>query len=142
MKKLMCGKSLNNRLVRFFGAGAVVALVSGCAISGLGASAEDRVVARSGDFWAARMSGDYQKAYSFTTKGYRLVNDVEKYRLQYGAAPMLKNARLVSVECEPERCEVVKEFSTSSVFMRGTPIPISLSEIWLYQDGQWWLHIQ
>lgn len=142
MKNLMGSKSLSNRLVRFFGAGVVVAFVSGCAISSLGASAEDRVLARSGDFWAARASGDFQKAYSFTTKGYRLVNDVEQYRLQYGAAPVLKNARLVSVKCEQERCEVVKEFTTSSPFMRGTPIPISLAEIWLYQDGQWWLHVQ
>ncbi len=103
---------------------------------------EEAVTQRSNAFWKARMAGELAKAYAFTTPGYRAVNDQEKYRLNYGVFPSVKGGDLVSVTCEPLRCEVRKNFTTSAPMMPGVSIPIAMSEVWIKEDGQWWLFVQ
>lgn len=118
-----------------------VALV-GCATVQSTQSPEAAVTQRSNDYWKARMAGEVAKAYAFTSPGYRAVNDQEKYRLDYGVIPALKGGEIASVTCEEARCEVRKDFTTSTVMMRGTRIPIAIGEVWIKEDGQWWLFVQ
>lgn len=121
-------------------AGAVV--LAGCAAVQNTQTPEVAVTQRSNDFWKARMAGEVAKAYAFTSPGYRAVNDQEKYRLDHGVIPALKGGEIASVTCEQERCEVRKDFTTSTPMMRGARIPISIGEVWIKEDGQWWLFVQ
>ena len=88
------------------------------------------------------MAGDVAKTYAFTSPGYRAVNDQEKYRLSYGVIPALQGGDVVSVTCEPARCELRKSFTTSTPAMMGARIPISINEVWIKEEGRWWLFIQ
>ncbi|MFG0785124.1 hypothetical protein [Delftia tsuruhatensis] len=132
----------------FWGAGLAGALVlAGCAATTRGEQSqvqnpEEVVTQRSNDFWKVRMAGDVAKAYAFTTPGYRAVNSQEKYRLIHGAVPSLSGGSIAWVKCEDKRCEVRKNFTTSSPVMGNAQIPISISEIWTQEDGQWWLFLE
>ncbi|MFG0607779.1 hypothetical protein [Delftia sp. WSY_14] len=120
---------------------ACAAVLAGCASMG-STTPEEAVTQRSNAFWKARMAGDVPKAYAFTSPGYRAVNDQERYRLDHGVIPALKGGEITSVTCEQERCEVRKDFTTSTPMMRGARIPISIGEVWIKEDGQWWLFVQ
>jgi hypothetical protein len=37
---------------------------------------------------------------------------------------------------------VRKNFTTTSPIMANTQIPISISEVWTQEDGQWWLFLE
>jgi hypothetical protein len=125
------------------GAGLAAAMVlAGCSTLGGNQGPEGQVTQRSNEFWKVRMAGEVGKAYAFTTPGYRAVNSQEKYRLNYGAVPILKGGDIASIKCEELRCEVRKSFTTSSPMMGDTEIPIAISEVWVKEDGQWWLFME
>ncbi|WFF81971.1 hypothetical protein [Delftia tsuruhatensis] len=131
-----------------WGAGVAGALVlAGCATTTGGEQSkaqkpEEAVTQRSNEFWKVRMAGDVGQAYAFTTPGYRAVNSLEKYRLNHGAVPSLSGGSIAWVKCDDKRCEVRKNFTTSSPVMGNAQIPISISEIWTQEDGQWWLFLE
>lgn len=117
-------------------------VLAGCANLGGTQKPEEVVLQRSNDYWKARMAGEVAKTYAVTTPSYRALNDQEKFRLKYGAVPILKGGEVISVTCEEARCEVRKSFTTSTPLMTGARIPIAISEIWVKQDGQWWLFVE
>ncbi|MBK0113247.1 hypothetical protein IAE26_22765 [Delftia sp. S67] len=128
--------------VRFHGVCAVLfaaGVLAGCASMGDAQAPEAAVTQRSADYWKARLSGDVDKAYALTSPGYRAINDREKYRLSYGAVPVLQGGEVVTLECQPDRCDVRKNFVTYVPLMKDTPVPLIVKEIWIKDEGQWWL---
>ncbi|MDR0224938.1 MAG: hypothetical protein LBI66_00835 [Burkholderiaceae bacterium] len=143
MKKLNKNFAASRTQWLRWGGGLALALaLAGCATLQDSQNPEAAVTQRSNDFWKARMAGEVAKAYAFTSPGYRAVNDQEKYRLNHGVIPVLKGGEIASVTCEEARCEVRKNFVTYTPMMRGAEIPISISEVWIKEDGQWWLFVQ
>jgi len=55
---------------------------------------------------------------------------------------VLKGGDIAWVKCDEARCEVRKHFTTSSPVMPRTTVPISISEIWIKEEGQWWLFVE
>lgn len=100
------------------------------------------LIARSDAYWQARRTADVAGAYALTTPGYRAVHTLEQFAVDYGAIPNLTGGEVSSVQCDEQRCELTRSFVTSSPFMSGTRIPISISETWVKQEGQWWRFVQ
>ena len=107
-----------------------------------GDAIQAQVQQRSDAYWQARRTADVAAAYALTSPGYRAVHTLEQFRLDYGAIPNLTGGDIVSAHCEQERCELVRAFKTSSPLMPSTLVPISISEVWVQQDGQWWRFIE
>ncbi|WP_199137442.1 hypothetical protein [Delftia sp. ASV31] len=122
---------------------ACAALLAGCATMGDGGKTpEDIVNARSAAYLKARQSGDVDKAYTYLTPTYRALKNKERFRLENGAATVLKGGELLSTTCVPERCVVRRNFTTIVPTMPGVDVPISITEAWVVEDGQWWLFLE
>ena len=117
---------------------AAVAL-AGCASLG-GGTPEQIVAQRSAEYWKARASGDYVKAYAFSTPAYRKLNTADKFRLQFGAGAAIRSGEAIKVSCEAEKCTARIKISATPALVGlnlGT-IATYLDEVWLLEDGQWW----
>ena len=101
-----------------------------------------QVQARSDAYWKARRSADVATAYSLTSPGYRAVNSLEQFQLNYGAIPNLPGGGVASIQCAGQRCKLTRSFFAVSAFMPNTKVPISIDEVWVQQDGQWWIFVQ
>lgn len=123
---------------------AVIAIagMSACANFGKNATPEDKVSARSNNLLELRMNNKFKEAYAYTSPGYRAINSYDKFRLKYGVAFPLNGGKLASVACEESRCKLTRAFTTFTPLIPKGEIPIGIEEIWIYQDGQWWWHIQ
>lgn len=119
---------------------ALVGVLSGCAHL-RHQSSEDAVRQRSDAFWAARMSNDVAKAYQYTSPSYRQINDVERFRRDYAGIPMVNRREIASVHCNEEqaRCVLKQKFEAALPMMKGTLVPVYADEIWVREDGQWWI---
>lgn len=100
------------------------------------------LIARSDAFWQARRTVNVAAAYALTSPGYRSVHSLEQFQLDYGAVPNLMGGDVVSVQCEQQRCVIQRSFTTTTPFTGATRVPISIDEIWVHQDGEWWRFIQ
>lgn len=120
----------------------VVAVTAGCASLGQSAKPEDQVVARSNALLEARMSNNFKQAYALTPPGYRAINDYQKFRINYGNPWALDDGKLVSANCEAERCEVNRSYVTTTPLAPNAKISIGLTEVWIKQDDQWWWFVQ
>ncbi|WP_312840022.1 hypothetical protein [Delftia tsuruhatensis] len=123
--------------------GVCAALLAGCATTGDGGKTpEDIVNARSTAYLKARQGGNVDKAYTYLTPTYRALKNKERFRLENGAATVLKGGELLSTTCVPERCVVRRNFTTVVPSMPGVDVPISITEAWVVEDGQWWLFLE
>lgn len=127
-----------------WGAGlACAAVLAGCATTGAqDQSPEAQVAQRSAAYLKARQVGEVDKAYAFLAPSYRAVKSQEKFRLENGSATLLTGGDLVSSKCEETRCTVLRNFKTKVPMMGGAEVPISISETWVSEDGQWWLFME
>lgn len=119
---------------------AAVAAVTFAGCATLAASPEQAVEQRSGEYWKARIAGDYAKAYGLTTPSYRKLHTLEQFRMQFGAGAALQGASVVNVTCEPEKCTARIKINAAPALagMNLGTIATHLSETWLLEDGQWW----
>ena len=119
---------------------AVSAAVVGCA-QVPGRSNEDVITQRSNAFWDARLKNDMAQAYKFTPPSYRQIKDVERFRTEYAGVPMVDKREVVSVICEEAdgRCVPKQKFDVEPPMMRGTKVPVYSDEVWIREDGQWWI---
>ncbi|MDP3520561.1 MAG: hypothetical protein Q8S02_08050 [Hydrogenophaga sp.] len=92
---------------------------------------------------AALLKRDYAQAYQFSTPGWRALHDVERFRGANEGVRTWQSAEVRSAQCPaPDRCEVRVRID-ARVFaggagLRGSNLTTHFSEVWLFQDGEWW----
>ena len=135
--------AMNHRTItRRFGAIAIT--LGALALAGCATFApltpEKIVEKRASEFWQARITGNFEKAYALSTPAYRQLKTADQFRLQFGAGVSVQAAEVASVVCEPQRCTARVKLSAQPLLIvakLGT-IPVYIDDIWLLEDGQWW----
>ncbi len=96
---------------------------------------------RSTEFWQARQRNDVAAAYSYTSPSYRKVHDQEFFRVHYSGIPVVVSREIVDVQCDAalQRCILQNKYMVSPPMMGGGMVPVYDKEIWLQEDGQWWI---
>ena len=96
---------------------------------------------RSTEFWQARQRNDVAAAYSYTSPSYRTVHDQEFFRVHYAGIPVVASREIVDVQCDAalQRCILQNKYMVSPPMMGGGMVPVYDKEIWLQEDGQWWI---
>lgn len=142
MKSPISNLSMVKRSLQWGVGLACAALVAGCATNpGEEQGPEVAVNKRSDAYLKARQTGDVDAAYSYLPPSLRAIKSKERFTLEYGSATTLKGGELLSTTCQPERCVVRRNFTTVVPSMPGAAIPISITEAWVSEDGQWWLFL-
>jgi hypothetical protein len=124
--------------------GATIMALSALTLAGCAAftpaTPEQTVEKRATEYWQARMTGKYEKAYELSTPAYRKLRTLEQFRQQFGGGVSVASAEVVSVACEEQKCTARMKIGAKPALVGvklGT-IPMYLDEIWLLEDGQWW----
>ena len=113
--------------------GAVALVLAGCATP-VAKSAEEVVAERAAERWNAVVAGDFEKAYGYISPAGRLTMTLQGFKNSMRPG-FHKGARVVSVKCEPEVCDLLMELEYEFQGKRTkTPLP----EKWVKQDGKWW----
>lgn len=121
---------------------ACAAVLAGCAtMSDQAQGPEDTVNKRSAAYLKARQAGELDAAYAYLTPSYRALKTKERFRLENGVATTLKGGERLSTNCDPERCVIRRNFTATAPSMPGVDVPISITEAWVLEDGQWWLFL-
>ena len=96
---------------------------------------------RSTEFWQARQRNDVAAAYSYTSPSYRKVHDQEFFRVHYAGIPVVASREIVDVQCDDalQRCILQNKYMVSPPMMGGGMVPVYDKDIWLQEDGQWWI---
>lgn len=119
-----------------------LAVVSGCA-SQPPATPQDIVQARAQERVNLLFKRDFDKAYAYLAPSYRSLNSVESYRNSFGNNAAWVDPKVVKVQCpESDRCRAEVEVGVL-VVARGfgsKPIPSTMWETWILEDGQWWYY--
>lgn len=112
----------------------------GCA--GVPTTPEQIVHQRSQDYWQARLAGKLDTAYALTTPSYRKLRTAEQFRKQHGSAAAVQEVTVTGVQCEAARCTARVQLKVKAPIpgMERTPVSTYTNEVWLLEDGQWWLH--
>ncbi|MFC5500513.1 hypothetical protein ACFPOE_23425 [Caenimonas terrae] len=125
-------------------AAALVAAVAlaGCATKPSGP--EQVVRERATQQWQARIAGDLDKSYGFTTPSYRGGTSLETFKKGFGSAVVVKSAEVATVVCETtDKCVVNAKVVAQPNLLLGRravpPFTTYIDETWLREDGQWWL---
>ncbi len=90
--------------------------------------------------WQALIQGDFEKAYSYLSPGYRAVTSLPLYRSHFGEAVRWKEAILKDISCTDTICDVVLtihyQYTTRSAGEYEGERP--LKETWVRADNEWW----
>ncbi|MBS0294435.1 MAG: hypothetical protein JSS01_18170 [Proteobacteria bacterium] len=119
-----------------------LAVVSGCA-SQPPAKPQDIVQARAQERVNLLLKRDFDKAYTFLAPSYRSLNSVENYRNSFGNNAAWVDPKVVKVQCpEPDRCQAAVEVGVrvAAPGFGSKPIPSTMWETWILEDGQWWFY--
>ncbi len=123
-----------------------VALLSGCATYGNGAAtaqnAEQQVTQRAQERWNHLLKLEFAKAYAYLSPAERALTSEESYVQRFGRGASWVSAKASAATCDSaERCSVVINLETQ-VVARGfkDPIKTTPTEIWIFENGQWWFH--
>lgn len=110
---------------------------------------EEQVMRRSEQRMQAFQKMDFDKAYSFMSPGYRSANSIRHFEADHVGMPAAKEFKVLSAECEEDRCEVMVElwFEMGQVLgMAGAKADAGQAvltdmvfrEVWVRLDGKWW----
>ena len=124
------------------GAAAALLALGGCASMQMPGSPEAIVKGKSLARWEALIKGDFAGAYQFTQPAYRALASVDQYKGRFGAAAQWNDVKVVSVQCEPERCQVVLSVAAYLPTMTAfkEPVTTTVRETWIKEDGSWWFY--
>lgn len=121
----------------------VAALLSACA--GLPDSEPpEQVVQRlAEERLKAHLAKDYGKMYSMAAPSYRKLKTQEWYSLRRAGLPAQPvNGKVLSVKCETaERCSVRLELEHKVTLPLAPKVPIqgAYTDVWVREDGRWWM---
>ena len=128
------------RMVLRWSAGCVALALAACA-SVAPSTPQEQVTQRANARWKLMVAKEIDKAYAYTTPGFRGLVSTESYRGRFGAATWL-DAEVARVNCpEAAKCNVVVRLEFKPVLggKSGDRISTHLDETWILEDGQWWL---
>lgn len=116
-------------------------VVAGCAAFAP-ATPEQIVEKRATEYWQARIAGKYEQAYKLSTPSYRKLKTAEQFRIQFGAGVSARAAEVAGVVCEPQKCIAKMKISATPALpgLKLGTIPMYMDEVWLFEDGQWWIY--
>ena len=103
---------------------------------------EEQVRQRAAQRWQALVAGDFNRAYSYNTPGYRAVITPESFRGRIGSSGSWVGAEVMAMNCpEAVKCiaRVRIDFKPFMGRRYGDNISTYADETWLLEDGQWWL---
>ncbi len=102
---------------------------------------EAQIRQRSEAFWEARRRNDVAAAYALTSPSYRKVHDQEFFRVHYAGLPVVATREIVDVQCDEtqHRCILRDKYMVTTPLTAGALVPVFNKEIWLHEDGQWWI---
>lgn len=115
--------------------------LAGCASLG-STKPEQQVERRAADYWKARISAQYEKAYALSTPSYRKLRTAEQFKLQFGAGANIQAAEVTNVTCEAEKCTARMKLSVKPLIsgLKLSTMDTFVDETWLLEEGQWWHH--
>lgn len=118
----------------------VASALWGCATAP--ATPELAVRERATQIWQAKVAGDYGKAYTYMPPSYRAITTVDDYRKTMGGAVKLVGAEVITVKCETQdKCVAEMKLEARAALARGASAPIvtHFDEVWVRENGAWWL---
>ncbi|MCA0185581.1 MAG: hypothetical protein LCH90_06200 [Proteobacteria bacterium] len=118
-------------------AGAVCLMQFGCAILEP-KSSEDVVRERAQAYWDAVVTGKWEKAYGYTTPGFRTAVDLFGFRSRVAAQVKLRSAEVVNVSCKDAVCEATMRLGVQPLLKGYPETTTDLTERWVQGDGEWW----
>lgn len=129
------------RIVGRLSVGCVALALAACA-SVAPSTPQEQVTQRANARWKHMVAKDFDKAYAYTTPGFRGLVSAESYRGRFGAAVTWLDAEVARVNCpEAAKCDVVVRLEFKPVLggRSGDTISTHLDEAWILEDGKWWL---
>jgi hypothetical protein len=118
---------------------ALAATLVGCA-NLPGRDATTTVQERAQARWNALVAGQIDKAYTYTAPSFRAITPYDIYRGSFGAGASWQAADVIDVRCETERCEVAVRLRIQIPAGHLGPITTDAKEVWIQENGQWWLY--
>ena len=119
---------------------AVTAGMIGCAATGVQAPPEEAVRLRAQAWADELLARDFQGAWEFTSPSYRQFTPVDKYKVRVLGSSRWTSAKVYSVSCEEDVCNVTLEveYKIPRLNMNNKR---ALEYKWLETEGNWWLHV-
>lgn len=117
-------------------------VLSACASKVATSTAEESVRQRAAQRANAFVKGDFAGSYALTAPSYRKLRSLDAYKGSFGQGGTWEKAEIKAVTCEPVRCKVLVAASVKPLIRGrfGDTIAVQFEEIWLLEDGNWWLH--
>lgn len=119
-----------------------LALLVACASAPTG-TPQEQVRQRATQRWSQMMAKNFEKAYAFTTVGFKALVKAEDYRNRFGGASLWQGAEVVRVDC-PEATKCIARISLSVraplSSKKGGDFSTGLEETWLLEGDQWFLY--
>lgn len=103
---------------------------------------EEIVAQQSKAYWLARISGNVEAAYAFTSPSYRAVHSFESFRVKHGARPAFADPQTVKVQCSQERCQVTNRFKTFTPLAPNAKVSVPKTDTWVREEGKWWVFVE
>lgn len=119
-------------------------VLSGCALMPPQTD-EDQVSKLVLQRWEATLAGEHEKAYGFSAPSYRMVTELQRFKLKNNGASVVKDGvKVHSVQCQAEACIAMVSMQYYLPFGgSGKPGSIGNSayeERWVKEDGRWWFY--
>ena len=113
--------------------------LAGCALMPAVAP-EESVQKRASQRWEHMLAAAWEKSYNMTAPSSRANNSFDKFRATIGANVKWRKVDVVSVKCEPEKCDARLQFEVDppAIFKFNGTLSTGLNETWVQEEGQWW----
>ena len=113
---------------------------TGCASIG-SSPPEEQVRKRASERWEALVKSDFNKAYGFSTSGFRAVVKPESFPARMQGPVVWLGAEIVSVTCpEPVKCIARVRIDHRTLVARSAgETSTHVDETWLLEGNQWWI---
>lgn len=117
----------------------LVILLCGCKTYSPATSDEEIVTTLAQQWVDELVKKDFQKAWMYTSPSYRASRDVNTFKRTVAGALNWTDAKVKTVTCEADRCDVVTDITYSLPrFKLENTRPIE--RVWIKIDGKWWLY--
>lgn len=130
----------DNRPGKVWLAGLAALVMTACA-SVPGSGPQGLVKQRAAERWSALVSGEFTRAYSYNTPGFRAVVTPDGFRNRFGGAVKWVGSEVSKVDCpDAAKCTVTMRIDFKPVVSgkAGGDVSTHVEETWLLEDGQWW----